>query len=51
MKRYWLVCLGHINFDIVMALTAEDAIDNVRKRFGDETNYIYFEKYRAILVE
>jgi hypothetical protein len=51
MKKYWMVCLGRISFDVVLATTADEAIANIRERFGDETNYIYFEKYRAFLIE
>lgn len=51
MKRYWMVCLGHLSFDVVLAFTEEEAIKNIRDRFGDETNYIYYEKYRAFLIE
>ena len=51
MKRYWVVCLGHLSFDLVLAVTKEEAIKNIRDRFGDETNYLYYEKYRAFLIE
>lgn len=51
MKKYWMVCLGHLNFDLVLTVTEEEAIKNVRDRFGDETNYLYYEKYHAILIE